>query len=271
MVISQQLALGMTLAQGAVPIKDQPPVEPLVGPTSTAEAVEPDPSELQSSMARMISEICEAQSTEDLDWRLGEQIAGGPLEDYLEQLFAALPHFSEQDLEVHVDELDPVIREIVSTFLASVELVTSTLGMMEAERPSRTLERPSDLREILYYGVSKPPGLQEILYGESAPPAVRSALYNGQASYLCLLALLDERPRLPWLEAELRRRALDGQRHYLRLILALAREVGVRVPETSPLSSLEPFDLEQADHEGDRQRRSIDAYLDSARTSSDRS
>jgi hypothetical protein len=98
---------------------------------------------------------------------------------------------------------------------------------------------------------------------------VQEALYAGHVSYLVLLTLLDERPMPPWLRSELRRKLVANQRQYFGLLVAYANKEGVALPES--LASIEPLDLDAAEHEAAREHHAVDSYLDGRRAERDRS
>lgn len=254
----------MTLAQGAALTREPAPASEPASATNAASAVDPktlDTTELGTLLTTMVTEVRAARSVADLDWRISELLVG-PLDEFIGRVQELLPHIPEEDLTVPVEDLDEAISQATLAFMASTELVVALSDKAAAEQDQ-------DAQQI-EESVARPDP-QDLLYGEDLPPAVQEALYDGQSSYLCLLALLDAEPLASWLLTELQQRMLDGQRNYLRLLIAYAREAEVPVPDLELLRTLEPLDLEQASRDADLQRRAIDRYLDSARSAQDKS
>lgn len=219
-----------------------------------------DAESLEALMRSMVDEIRSARSPEDLDWVLSDLIVGGPLERFLEAAMPALPHVPDEELAVSATGLDRDLQDPMHRSLLSAEVALSLV------HPSHA--RPSGLAGLLR-GTSEPPSLQELLYGRLLPPAVQEALHAGHVAYLVLLTLLDERPMVPWLRSELRRKLVVSQYQYFGLLVAYAKREGVPLPDS--LASIEPLDLEAAERDAEREHGAVDSHLDGRRSDQNRS
>ena len=269
-MLPKPLLLALGAARGAVltaPLACASPGQTTMPLRPAIEASRPEPppgfdaGSLEVLMRSMVDELRSAQSPEDLGWVLSELIVGGPLEGFLAAAVPASSHVPHEDLDVSTTSLDRDLQAAVHRSLLSADVA---LALVQSPP-----ERAPGLAELLRGTEAEPVSLQELLYGKLLPPAVQEAVYAGHVAYLVLLTLLDDRPMSEWLRSELRRKLVANQRQYFALLVAYANKEGIELPDS--LASIEPLDLEAAEHEAEREHQAVDSYLDGLRAERDRS
>jgi hypothetical protein len=286
--IPRKLALVLALAQGGIPFReagadgrlpgggddedegsmDGARLSGDQGEASEGAQDQVDVGELERLMDPLVTEVLAASDPSDLDWRMSDLIAGGPLEDFLHGALTAAARLPSSELEVTADALDDDLHEAAPFLALSARLGLDLMAKLAHAREEGSAEGDAEAPIVATF--TDDLDLQELLYGDRVPGAVQRALYAGQDSYISLLVLVSGRTLPDWLRADLRRRLLDGQREHLRVLVAIARAAELPVPEANILAELEPFDLDAAETESAAQRRGIRSHLVASRSARSR-
>lgn len=216
-------------------------------------------------LAGIASRMREATGPDDVPWLVSSKVFDPEFLDLIDESEALLSSTDLHDLVEHASRgLPGELREIGAMMSVAFQVAEALRVRAEAEAedtPTELLDSEDTPTEPLE---PLEPTVEELMSNERIPRRVRDAIYGGYASAVCTIALLDPRPMPGWLRAELQRRAVEGHRDGLRLLLAVAQRAGIPIPRTPRIDALEPLDLAAAEREHVRERSAFQRGLEVA-------
>jgi hypothetical protein len=205
---------------------------------------------LSDLLTGIASRMREASTPDDVPWLVSSKVFDPEFLDLIDESEALLYSTDLHDLVEHAGQgLPGELREIgamMSVAFGVAEDLRARAQQEAEDTPTELFDSedtPTELNE------PREPTVDELIGNDRIPRRVRDAIYGSYASAVCTIALLDPRPLPGWLRAELQRRAVEGHREGLRLLLAVARRAGITLPPSPLVDALEPLDLDAAERE----------------------
>lgn len=219
---------------------------------------------LSDLLADIASRMREASTPEDVPWLVSSKVFDPDFLDLIDESEALLDSTDLHDLVEHAGQgLPGELREVGAMMSVAFQVAESLRVRAQEETehtPTEldTEDTPTDVRAPLE------PTVDEVMGSDRIPRRIRDAIYGGYASAVCTIALLDPRPMPEWLREELQRRAVEGHRDSLRLLLAVARRAGLPLPHSPLVAALEPLDLDAAERDHLSERSAFQRGLEAA-------
>jgi hypothetical protein len=220
---------------------------------------------LSDLLTAIASRLREASSPDDVPWLISSKVFDPDFLELIDESEALLDSSDLHDLVEHAGRgLPGELQELGAMMSVAFQVADGLRARAHEEAedtPTELFEAedtPTDAREPLE------PTVEEMVSSDQLPRRIRDAIYGGYASAVCTIALLDPRPMPSWLRADLHRRAVDGHRDSLRLLLAVARREGITLPRSPLVDTLVPLDLDAAEREHQRERSAFHRGLEVA-------
>lgn len=220
---------------------------------------------LSELLADIASRMREASTPEDVPWLVSSKVFDPEFLDLIDEAEVLLDSTDLHDLVEHAGHgLPGELREVGAMMSVAFEVAEALRVHAEEE----TEHTPTELLDSEDTPTEEPrplePTVAEVVSSDRIPRRVRDAIYGGYASAVCTIALLDPRPMPEWLREELQRRAVEGHRDSLRLLLAVARRASIPLPRSPLVDVLEPLDLDAAERDHLRERSAFQRGLEAA-------
>jgi len=220
---------------------------------------------LSELLADIASRMREASAPDDVPWLVSSKVFEPDFLDLIDEAEVLLDSTDLHDLVEHAGQgLPGELREVGAMMSVAFQVAEALRVHAEAEAE----HTPTDLLDSEDTPTDEPrllePTVEEVVSSDRIPRRIRDAIYGGYASAVCTIALLDPRPMPRWLRDDLQRRAVEGHRDSLRLLLAVARRAGIPLPHSPLVDALEPLDLDAAEREHLRERSAFQRGLEAA-------
>jgi len=216
-------------------------------------------------LAGIAGRMREASTPDDVPWLVSSKVFDPEFLDLIDESEALLDSTDLHDLVEYAGQGLP--REL-GELGAMMSVAFQVAEALRARTHLETEDTPTDLLDSedtpTELNIPREPTVDELIGNDRIPRRVRDAIYGSYASAVCTIALLDPRPLPGWLRAELQRRAVEGHREGLRLLLAVARRAGITLPGSPLVDALEPFDLAAAEREHLHERSAFQRGLAAA-------
>lgn len=220
---------------------------------------------LHDLLASISARMREASTPDDVPWLVSSKVFDPEFLDLIDESEVLLDSTDLHDLVEHAGQGLPGELQEVGAMMSVAFQVAEAL---RARSHQETEDTPTDLLDSedtpTEVSIPREPTVDELIGNDRIPRRVRDAIYGSYAAAVCTIALLDPRPLPGWLRAELQRRAVEGHREGLRLLLAVAHRAGIALPRSPLVDTLEPLDLDAAEREHLRERSAFQRGLAAA-------